>query len=70
LQIEDVTVHKEHERQLAEKAAQLELAMEAVRGGFWHMDVSTDTFETSDRLPEFIGGPKPRGWTCSDTSPR
>jgi len=41
-QIEDVTVHKEHERQLAEKAAQLELAMEAVRGGFWHIDVSTD----------------------------
>lgn len=56
-QIEDVTVHKEHERQLAEKAAQLELAMEAVRGGFWHMDVSTDTFETSDRLAAFIGGP-------------
>ncbi|MBD8687233.1 MULTISPECIES: diguanylate cyclase domain-containing protein [unclassified Rhizobium] len=57
-QIEDITVHKEHERQLAEKAAQLELAMEAVRGGFWHMDVSTDTFETSDRLAAFIGGPE------------
>ncbi|MCE6077448.1 diguanylate cyclase [Agrobacterium vitis] len=57
-QIEDITVHKEHERQLAEKAAQLELAMEAVRGGFWHMDVSTDTFETSERLAEFIGGPE------------
>jgi diguanylate cyclase (GGDEF)-like protein/PAS domain S-box-containing protein len=57
-QIEDITVHKEHERQLAEKAAQLELAMEAVRGGFWHMDVATGTFETSDRLAQFIGGPE------------
>ena len=55
-QIEDITVHKEHERQLAEKAAQLELAMEALRGGFWHMDVSSGRFETSDRLAEFIGG--------------
>lgn len=57
-QIEDVTVHKEHERQLAEKAAQLELAMEAVPGGFWHMDVASNTFETSERLAAFIGGPK------------
>lgn len=57
-QIEDITAHKEHERQLAEKAAQLQLAMEALRGGFWHMDVSTNTFETSDRLAEFIGGPE------------
>ena len=56
-QIEDVTVHKEHERQLAERAAELELAMEAVRGGFWHMDVETGRFETSDRLAQFIGGP-------------
>ncbi|TCR78715.1 diguanylate cyclase [Rhizobium sp. BK376] len=56
-QIEDVTVHKEHERQLAEKAAQLELAMEAVPGGFWHMDVAAGKFETSDRLAQFIGGP-------------
>jgi GGDEF domain-containing protein/PAS domain-containing protein len=50
--------HKEHERQLAEKAAQLELAMEALRGGFWHMDVNTETFQTSDRLAAFIGGPE------------
>ena len=57
-QIEDITLHKQHERQLAEKAAQLELAMEALRGGFWHMDVTTNTFETSDRLAAFIGGPE------------
>jgi diguanylate cyclase (GGDEF)-like protein/PAS domain S-box-containing protein len=57
-QIEDVTIHKEQERQLAEKAAQLELAMDAVRGGFWHMDVATNHFETSERLAQFIAGPE------------
>jgi len=57
-QIEDITTHKEHERQLAERAAQLELAMEAVRGGFWHMDVGSGIFETSDRLAHFVGGPE------------
>lgn len=56
-QIEDITRHKEHERQLAERAAQLELALEAVRGGFWQMDILTGRFETSDRLAQFIGGP-------------
>jgi diguanylate cyclase (GGDEF)-like protein/PAS domain S-box-containing protein len=56
-QIEDITLHKEHERQLAEKAAQLELALEAVRGGFWQMDIQSNRFETSDRLAQFIGGP-------------
>lgn len=56
-QIEDITRHKEHERQLAERAAQLELALEAVRGGFWQMDILTGVFETSDRLAQFIGGP-------------
>ncbi|MGA1834839.1 MULTISPECIES: diguanylate cyclase domain-containing protein [Rhizobium] len=56
-QIEDITRHKEHERQLAERAAQLELALEAVRGGFWQMDIVTGKFETSDRLAQFIGGP-------------
>ncbi|MEB2846698.1 sensor domain-containing diguanylate cyclase [Endobacterium cereale] len=56
-QIEDITRHKVHERQLAERAAQLELALEAVRGGFWQMDILTGMFETSDRLAQFIGGP-------------
>jgi PAS domain S-box-containing protein len=56
-QIEDITRHKEHERQLAERAAQLELALEAIRGGFWQMDILTGKFETSDRLAQFIGGP-------------
>jgi diguanylate cyclase (GGDEF)-like protein/PAS domain S-box-containing protein len=56
-QIEDITREKKTEADLVERAAQLELAMEAIRGGFWHMDVSTLTFETSDRLAQFIGGP-------------
>jgi diguanylate cyclase (GGDEF)-like protein/PAS domain S-box-containing protein len=56
-QIEDMTEQKRAERQLAERAAQLELAMEAIRGGFWHMDVESLRFETSAKLAEFIGGP-------------
>lgn len=36
-QIEDIIRHKEHESQLAERAAQLELALEAPRGGFWQI---------------------------------
>ncbi|GGG06794.1 hypothetical protein GCM10010924_39400 [Rhizobium wenxiniae] len=56
-QIEDITRHKQHERQLAERAALLELEIEAVRGGFWQMDILTGMFETSDRLTQFIGGP-------------
>ncbi len=56
-QIEDITRHKDHERQLAERAAQLELALEAVRGGFWQKDIVTGKCETSDRLAQLIGGP-------------
>lgn len=57
-QIEDITKNKEAERELAERAAMLSLAMQALRGGFWHMDVDRETFETSDRLAEFINGPQ------------
>jgi len=57
-QIEDITKIKEAERELAERAAMLSLAMQALRGGFWHMDVATETFETSDCLAEFINGPQ------------
>jgi diguanylate cyclase (GGDEF)-like protein/PAS domain S-box-containing protein len=56
-QIEDITRHKDHERKLAERAVQLELALEPVRGGFWQMDILTGKFETSDRLAQFIAGP-------------
>lgn len=55
-QIEDISAEVRSEQELAERAAQLELAMEAVRGGFWHMDVAQKKFETSDRLAQFIGG--------------
>ncbi|MDW5317487.1 diguanylate cyclase [Rhizobium sp. PL01] len=57
-QIEDITFAKKTERILAEKAAQLELALETVRGGFWQMDLPEKKFETSDRLARFINGPK------------
>lgn len=56
-QVEDITQAKDAERQLAEHAAQLELALEAVRGGFWQLDIPGRTFETSDRLAQYIGGP-------------
>jgi diguanylate cyclase (GGDEF)-like protein/PAS domain S-box-containing protein len=56
-QIEDISNQKRIEQELAERAAQLELAMEAVRGGFWQMDIANRRFETSDRLAQFIGGP-------------
>ncbi|SES39376.1 diguanylate cyclase [Rhizobium sp. NFR03] len=56
-QVEDITQAKDAERQLAEHAAQLELALEAVRGGFWQLDIPAQTFETSDRLSQYIGGP-------------
>jgi diguanylate cyclase (GGDEF)-like protein/PAS domain S-box-containing protein len=55
-QIEDISSEKEADRQLEERAAQLELAMQAVNGGFWHMDVRTSHFQTSERLAEFIEG--------------
>lgn len=55
-QIEDISTEKEADRQLEERAAQLELAMQAVNGGFWHMDVKAANFQTSARLAEFIEG--------------
>lgn len=56
-QVEDITAAKDAERQLAERAAQLELALEAIRGGFWQLDIPARTFETSDRLAQYIDGP-------------
>ncbi|MET0747349.1 MAG: diguanylate cyclase [Rhizobium sp.] len=55
-QIEDVTEQRQAERKLVESHAQLKLAMEAVQGGFWHMDIGTRRFETSERLTKFISG--------------
>ena len=55
-QIEDVSEQKRVELELVERAAQLELAITALRGGFWHMDLATHVFETSHRLSQFITG--------------
>lgn len=53
----DVTEARRAERTLRAANAQLSLAMEALRGGFWHLDLSNWRFETSDQLAEYIGGP-------------
>ncbi|MCO5732397.1 sensor domain-containing diguanylate cyclase [Rhizobium sp. SSA_523] len=57
-QVEDITRQKQHEIELAERAAQVELAMEALQGGFWHMDIAANRFLTSEKLAHFIGGPE------------
>lgn len=56
-QIEDITGAKNAERELRERAAMLSLAMDAINGGFWHLDVKSDVFETSDKLSQLINGP-------------
>ncbi|WP_206757413.1 sensor domain-containing protein [Rhizobium sp. CFBP 8762] len=56
-QIEDVTEQRAAERRLRENNAQLSLAIDAVQGGFWHMDVATGEFTTSQQLARFIAGP-------------
>ncbi len=67
-QIEDITRHKEHERQLAERAAQLELALEAVRGGFWQMDILTGNSRRQIGWRSLSVGRRRRGSTLSATS--
>ena len=60
-QIEDVTERRRTERGLQEMNARLTLAMEAVRGGFWHIDVETRRFETSRSFSRFVMGPDAEG---------
>jgi diguanylate cyclase (GGDEF)-like protein/PAS domain S-box-containing protein len=55
-QVEDVTEARAIEARIRSGAARLALAVEAINGGFWHMDVATRTFETSKRLSRFIVG--------------
>lgn len=55
-QIEDIAHLKAHERELEERSAKLELALDALPGGFWHMDVASGHFETSQQLAEHISG--------------
>lgn len=57
-QIEDVTDQRENLRQIAEANAQLQLAIDALRGGDWHMDITANRFETSQRLARYIAGPQ------------
>ncbi len=55
-QIEDVTEQRSAERAQQELNAQLTLAMEAVRGGFWHIDIATRRFEMSPSFLRFVIG--------------
>jgi diguanylate cyclase (GGDEF)-like protein/PAS domain S-box-containing protein len=55
-QIEDVTERRDAEQRLRRGAARLHLAMDAIPGGFWHMDVQTGVFETSGQLARFATG--------------
>lgn len=52
-QLEDITEARATEIRIRAGAARLALAVEAINGGFWHMDVATQTFETSKRLSRF-----------------
>ena len=55
-QLEDVTEARATEARMRAGVARLSLAVEAINGGFWHMDVATQTFETSKRLSRFTAG--------------
>ncbi|TPG54201.1 GGDEF and EAL domain-containing protein [Sphingomonas glacialis] len=55
-QIEDVSERRKAEREQQEVTARLMLAMEAVRGGFWHIDVETMRFEMSPSFQRFVSG--------------
>ncbi len=55
-QIEDVTEIRRAEREQQELNARLTLAMEAVRGGFWHIDIATRRFEMAPSFLRFVVG--------------
>ncbi|MCJ8151776.1 GGDEF and EAL domain-containing protein [Shinella sedimenti] len=55
-QVEDVSDQREASRQLAQTNAQLAMAIDALEGGFWHMDIPKQHFETSTKLARFIDG--------------
>lgn len=56
-QIEDIGELKASQLDLEERSAKLELALDALPGGFWHLDVASGHFETSHHLAEYILGP-------------
>lgn len=60
-QIEDVSERRHVEREQQEVTARLMLAMEAVRGGFWHIDVESMRFEMSPSFQRFVTGSETGG---------
>ncbi|WP_277982367.1 GGDEF and EAL domain-containing protein [Sphingomonas faeni] len=65
--IQDVTERRRADRALQEINARMTLAMEAVRGGFWHIDVESKRFETSPSFSRFVRGPGRSGPIDLDT---
>ena len=55
--VEDVSQQREAERRLIATNARLSLVTEAIRGGSWHMDVASSSFQTSEALAQFVAGP-------------
>jgi diguanylate cyclase (GGDEF)-like protein/PAS domain S-box-containing protein len=55
-QIEDITEQRQAQRRLTETNAQLSLALDALSGGMWHMDLATNHFQTSEQLAHYIAG--------------
>ena len=56
-QIGDIGELKANQLELEERSAKLELALDALPGGFWHLDIANGHFETSRHLAEYISGP-------------
>lgn len=54
--IADVSERVAAERKLEEANTRLSLALDAVRGGFWHLDIAGGQFVTSPQLSNFITG--------------
>ena len=65
--VQDITERRRADRALQEINARMTLAMEAVRGGFWHIDVESRRFETSPSFSRFVRGPGGSGPIDLDT---
>jgi diguanylate cyclase (GGDEF)-like protein/PAS domain S-box-containing protein len=55
-QVEDVSEARAIEARIRIGVARLNLAVEALAGGFWHLDIASGVFETSRKLAQFVEG--------------
>ncbi len=60
----DITARKQAEQGEREASARLSLVMEVLEGGFWHLDLATQVFDTSPKLTRIIAGEdrSPSSW--------